>query len=195
MKKWRKNNIPDPNVLATENVSHKRRGVTRGARGRDSPGAEWLPGAPKGHNNVTSTFFNSTFASERPQVRTWGAKLASCPGRHPSSLRSYTNATLITRTFQAILLQTSDVEAYASLHYQVLQHASPSKCRNRRHSICYHVHIAFATICTSNISSEDFGSHVSGEHLTWPNLVAHGKKGHLTFQMANLRTKPKHTFS
>jgi len=40
MKKWRKNNIPDPNVLATENVSHKRRGVTRGARGRDSPGAE-----------------------------------------------------------------------------------------------------------------------------------------------------------
>jgi len=28
----------------------------------------------------------STFASETPQVRTWGAKLASCPGRHLTSL-------------------------------------------------------------------------------------------------------------
>jgi len=29
----------------------------------------------------------STFASEKHQVRTWGAKLASCPGRHVTPLR------------------------------------------------------------------------------------------------------------
>jgi len=28
----------------------------------------------------------STFASARPQVRTWGAKFCSCPGRHLTSL-------------------------------------------------------------------------------------------------------------
>jgi len=32
----------------------------------------------------------SAFASERPQARTWGAKLASCPGRHLASLRPRT---------------------------------------------------------------------------------------------------------
>jgi len=37
----------------------------------------------KNPNNVTITFFN-TVASERPQVQTWGTKLASCPG--PSNL-------------------------------------------------------------------------------------------------------------
>jgi len=31
----------------------------------------------------------STFASERPQVRTWGTKLASGPGRHITSLRPW----------------------------------------------------------------------------------------------------------
>jgi len=41
--------------------------------------AEWLWGAPKSHNNVTSTFFNSTFASERPQVRTWGCQTCFLP--------------------------------------------------------------------------------------------------------------------
>jgi len=30
----------------------------------------------------------STFTSERPQVRTWGNKIASCPGRHLTSARS-----------------------------------------------------------------------------------------------------------
>jgi len=40
--------------------------------GHNSPGAESLRGAPKSPNNVASTFFNSTFASEKPQVRTWG---------------------------------------------------------------------------------------------------------------------------
>jgi len=49
-------------------------------------GAESLRGATKSLNNVTSTFFNNRFASERPEVRTWGTKLASCPGRHLTSL-------------------------------------------------------------------------------------------------------------
>jgi len=35
-------------------------------------GTESLREAPKSPNNVTCTFFNSRFASERLQVRTWG---------------------------------------------------------------------------------------------------------------------------
>ena len=35
---------------------------------------------------------NSTFASERPQVRTWGGKLVSCSRRHLTSLRSLHDA-------------------------------------------------------------------------------------------------------
>jgi len=56
------------------------RGITRGGKGGAIPwapnhygrGAESLRGAPKTPNNVTSTFFNSRFASEKPPVRTWG---------------------------------------------------------------------------------------------------------------------------
>ena len=33
----------------------------------------------------------STFSSERPQVRNWGVNLASCPGRHLTSLRPWRN--------------------------------------------------------------------------------------------------------
>jgi len=69
---------------------HNTRDVTRGARGHDSPGAESLR-RPKSSSNVISTFFqNSTFASERPQVRTWGGKLVSCSRRHLTSLRPCT---------------------------------------------------------------------------------------------------------
>jgi len=39
-------------------------------------------GAEKSQQCHKCFFQYSTFASERPQVRTWGAKLASCPGRH-----------------------------------------------------------------------------------------------------------------
>ena len=52
------------------------RGATRGARGRNSP---------KSPNNVISTFFRSTFASERPQVRTEGRQTCFLP-RAPSNL-------------------------------------------------------------------------------------------------------------
>ena len=82
------------------------RGVTRGARGAQLPGRRTIMGTPKNPNNVTSTFFNRRFASERRQVRTWGAKLASCPGRHLTSLRPWSLYAWKTRT--NILLETVD---------------------------------------------------------------------------------------
>jgi len=77
------------------------RGVTSGGQGgHNSPnaeslwgrritaeGAEWLGGPRKVHTMsqvLSSILFFSTFASKRPQVWTWGAKLVSCPGRHPT---------------------------------------------------------------------------------------------------------------
>ena len=68
------------------------RGITRGKRGHDSPGALSLWGRrktiwlPKSHNNVTSTFFN-TFTSKCLRFERGGTKLASFPGRHLTSLR------------------------------------------------------------------------------------------------------------
>jgi len=47
--------------------------------------AESLREAPKRHNNATNTFFNSTFASDRPQVRIWGRQTYFLP-RAPSNL-------------------------------------------------------------------------------------------------------------
>jgi len=79
------------------------RGVTRGARGAQLPGRRIIMGTPKNPNNATSTFFNSRFASERPQVRTWGAKLASCPGRHLTSLRFKTRTNIYLETVDSSL--------------------------------------------------------------------------------------------
>ena len=45
-------------------------------------------GAPKSPNNVTSTFFNTVhLLSKDIKFEHGGAKLASCPGRCPTSLR------------------------------------------------------------------------------------------------------------
>ena len=44
-------------------------------------------GAKKSQHCHNYFLKHSTFASERPQLLTWGAKLASCPGRHLTSLR------------------------------------------------------------------------------------------------------------
>jgi len=77
------------------------RGVTMGARGHDSPGAESLwggaasilgtpksAGAPKIPNNVTSAFFNTVHLLPNDlKFENGGAELASCPGRHLTSLR------------------------------------------------------------------------------------------------------------
>ena len=60
------------------NLSHLRRsrGVTRGTQ---FPGRRITMGAPKSSNSVASTFFNSTFASEWPPVRTWGRQTCVLP--------------------------------------------------------------------------------------------------------------------
>ena len=63
------------------------RGVTTRGKGHNFPGAESLWGCriTAGRRKVptmSQVLQCSTFASERPQVRTWGAKFVSCPGRH-----------------------------------------------------------------------------------------------------------------
>ena len=51
---------------------------------------EWLRGAPKSPNNVTSTFFNTVHLLWKElRFEHGGAKLASCPGRHLTSLRPW----------------------------------------------------------------------------------------------------------
>jgi len=61
------------------------RGVTREAWGAQFPGRRIIRGAPKSNNNVTSTIFNTAFASERAQVRTWKGQTCFLP-RAPSNV-------------------------------------------------------------------------------------------------------------
>jgi len=78
----------------SKNVSEglQDRGVSRGAkfpRRRvtmvqiTAGGVEWLWDAPKSPQNITSTFLNTVHLLPK------GAKLASCPGSHLTSLRPY----------------------------------------------------------------------------------------------------------
>jgi len=56
---------------------------------RNSPDAESLWGA-ESPINVTSTFFNTVnLLPKELSFEHWGAKLASCPGRHLTSLRPW----------------------------------------------------------------------------------------------------------
>ena len=58
-----------------------------GQRGHNSPGVESLRGV-KSANNFTRTFFNTVHLfSKDLRIEHRGAKLASCPGRHLTSLR------------------------------------------------------------------------------------------------------------
>jgi len=51
-------------------------------------GAKLLRGAPKSPNDVTNTSFNTVhFLPKELRFEHWGARLASCPGRHLTSLR------------------------------------------------------------------------------------------------------------
>ena len=66
---------------------HNTRDVTKGARGHSFSGAESLRGGKKLQQCHNHFFQNSTFASERPQVQTWGHQTC-IPRRHlTSSLR------------------------------------------------------------------------------------------------------------
>jgi len=75
------------------------KGVTRGATGRNSPGAEslwgpnqcggaeWLRGEPRGTNNTRSTSFNTfNLLPKDRKLEHGGAKLISCPRCHLTSL-------------------------------------------------------------------------------------------------------------
>ena len=54
---------------------------------RIATAAEWVRGAPKSPNNVTSTFFNTVHLLPiYLSFEHGGAKLASCPGRYLTSL-------------------------------------------------------------------------------------------------------------
>jgi len=61
------------------------------ATGHTSPGPESLLGTKKTQQCHKHLLQYNTFASKRPQVRTWGAKLASFPKRHRTSLRFCTS--------------------------------------------------------------------------------------------------------
>jgi len=61
-----------------------------GQGGHNSPGAESLRGLPKSSNNVASTFFNAADLLPKGLIfEHGGAILASCPGRHLTSLRPW----------------------------------------------------------------------------------------------------------
>ena len=77
-------------------------GCNEGARRRNYPGAEslwrrWITavgpndcGLPTNPNNVTRTFFNTVHSLPKDlRFEYGGAKLASCPGRHLTSLRPW----------------------------------------------------------------------------------------------------------
>jgi len=68
-------------------------GVTKRKQGGNNyPGAESLwghqipAGAPKSTNNVTNTFFTVLLLAKDFRLYHGGGKLASCPGRHLTSL-------------------------------------------------------------------------------------------------------------
>jgi len=69
------------------------KGITRAARGAQFPGRPVTMGAPNDYRVAEKSqqchkhFLQYTaFTSKISQVRTWGAKLASFPGRHLTSL-------------------------------------------------------------------------------------------------------------
>ena len=72
------------------------RGVTKGAKGAQFPwrrvntGRQIIAGSPKSPTNVTSTFFIAMILlSKELRFEHGGVKLASCPGRHLTSLRPW----------------------------------------------------------------------------------------------------------
>jgi len=77
--------------------NHISRGVTGGQGGRKFPGRRVTmgrritAGASKSSKNVTSTFFNTVnLLPKELRFEHGGVKLASCPGRHLTSLRPCT---------------------------------------------------------------------------------------------------------
>ena len=71
----------------------------------NSPGAESLRGVPKSSNNVTSAFFNTVRLLPKGLIfEHGGAKLASCPGRHLTSLRPWCLGLLVGLSYSFLSL-------------------------------------------------------------------------------------------
>jgi len=76
------------NCVVNDHDRTNMQGRYEGGRGHNYPGAESLRGAPKSPNNVISTFFNTVHLLPKDLRFEHGStKLASCPGRHLTSLR------------------------------------------------------------------------------------------------------------
>ena len=78
------------------------RGVTRVTRRAQFPWRRITAAAGGGHEKSQQRhkYFlqYSTFAPERPQVRTWGRQTCFCPGRHLTSLRPWEQHPLLFTT-------------------------------------------------------------------------------------------------
>jgi len=75
--------------VAYQHTSMQTRGVTVESKGGTIPRTPNHHGAPKSPNNVTGTFFNTIHLLRKDRFEHGGAKLASFPGRHLTSLRPW----------------------------------------------------------------------------------------------------------
>jgi len=66
----------------------RQQGCSEGGNEAQFSGRRITAGTPKSAKNVASTFFNALILLPKDlRFKHWGAKLASCPGRHLTSLR------------------------------------------------------------------------------------------------------------
>ena len=86
--------------------------VRHWGREHNSPGAEWLRGAPQSPNNISSIFFNTLHLLPKDvRFKHGGAKLAFWPGRHLTSLRPCLSVDIV----QKMLFWTRYVQAHNQL--------------------------------------------------------------------------------
>jgi len=98
---------------------HNTSDVTSGARST-IPGRGITAGGQKGPSHK-HFFQNSTFASKRPQVRTWGRQIVSCPTRHLTSFRPCTmHITIVHLAKMAKFVYKNTCPSVANYHSQNL---------------------------------------------------------------------------
>jgi len=100
-------------------------GWNEGGKGGTIPRAPNHYGEPESPNNVASKYFLQyrTLASERSQVRTWGAKFVSRPGRHLTSVRPCHYV----RTFDSLFLETICMTSFSDVNLHQIFIRSLSK--------------------------------------------------------------------
>ena len=82
--------------------------------GHNSPGAESLLGAKKSQQCDKHFFQNTTFASERPQVRTWGRQTCFLP-QAPSNLVTPLHITIVSQNWEICLQKYLSISGKLSL--------------------------------------------------------------------------------